>query len=113
MATVAMDISKPTPAASGDEAAAAAKGRSSGGGEGLRQYYLQHIHDLQLQIRQKTHNLNRLEAQRNDLNSRGELSARLRSRTNPRIDVPPRRARLVGLVLVPDCVCGNPSFSCV
>ncbi|AQK70749.1 26S protease regulatory subunit 8 homolog B [Zea mays] len=70
MATVAMDISKPTPVASGDEAAAAAKGRSGGGGEGLRQYYLQHIHDLQLQIRQKTHNLNRLEAQRNDLNSR-------------------------------------------
>ncbi|KAG1335541.1 26S proteasome regulatory subunit 8 [Cocos nucifera] len=41
-----------------------------GGGEGLRQYYLQHIHDLQLQLRQKTHNLNRLEAQRNELNSR-------------------------------------------
>ncbi|KAL5699401.1 26S proteasome regulatory subunit 8 A [Ranunculus cassubicifolius] len=39
-------------------------------GEGLRQYYLQHIHDLQLTLRQKTHNLNRLEAQRNDLNSR-------------------------------------------
>ena len=31
---------------------------------------LQHIHDLQLQVRQKTHNLNRLEAQRNDLNSK-------------------------------------------
>ncbi|RWW57515.1 hypothetical protein BHE74_00035694 [Ensete ventricosum] len=42
-----------------------------GGGEGLRQYYLQHIHDHQLQIRQKTNNLQRLEAQRNDLNSRG------------------------------------------
>lgn len=40
-------------------------------GEGLRQYYLQNIHDHQLQVRQKTHNLNRLEAQRNDLNSRG------------------------------------------
>lgn len=40
-------------------------------GEGLKQYYLQHIHDLQLQVRQKAHNLNRLEAQRNDLNSRG------------------------------------------
>uniref|UniRef100_A0A453NQ05 Proteasomal ATPase second OB domain-containing protein n=1 Tax=Aegilops tauschii subsp. strangulata TaxID=200361 RepID=A0A453NQ05_AEGTS len=66
MATVAMDISKPPPAASGDESAKGARG----GGEGLRQYYLQHIHDLQLQIRQKTHNLNRLEAQRNDLNSR-------------------------------------------
>jgi hypothetical protein len=43
-------------------------------GEGLRQYYLQHIHDLQLHLRQKTHNLNRLEAQRNDLNSRGLLT---------------------------------------
>lgn len=76
MATVAMDISKPPPAAGGDEAAAA-KGRGGaggGGGEGLRQYYLQHIHDLQLQIRQKTHNLNRLEAQRNDLNSRGDVT---------------------------------------
>ena len=70
MATVAMDISKPPPAASGDESAKGARG----GGEGLRQYYLQHIHDLQLQIRQKTHNLNRLEAQRNDLNSRGDLT---------------------------------------
>ncbi|RZR89289.1 hypothetical protein BHM03_00016989 [Ensete ventricosum] len=45
-----------------------------GGGEGLRQYYLQHIHDHQLQIRQKTNNLQRLEAQRNDLNSRECLS---------------------------------------
>lgn len=43
-------------------------------GEGLRQYYLQHIHELQLQVRQKTHNLNRLEAQRNELNSRGPFS---------------------------------------
>ena len=69
MATVAMDISKPAPpAASGDEPAKGARA----GGEGLRQYYLQHIHDLQLQIRTKTHNLNRLEAQRNDLNSRGD-----------------------------------------
>lgn len=41
-------------------------------GDGLRPYYLQHIHELQLQVRQKTHNLNRLEAQRNELNSRGE-----------------------------------------
>ena len=40
-------------------------------GEGLRQYYALHIHELQLLLRQKTHNLNRLEAQRNELNSRG------------------------------------------
>lgn len=47
--------------------------KASKQGEGLRQYYLQHIHELQLQVRQKTHNLNRLEAQRNELNSRGIL----------------------------------------
>ncbi|KAG6526273.1 hypothetical protein ZIOFF_012301 [Zingiber officinale] len=41
-----------------------------GGGEGLRQYYVQHIHDIQLHLRQKTNNLQRLEAQRNDQNSR-------------------------------------------
>lgn len=40
-------------------------------GEGLRHYYLSHIHDLLLQLRVKTHNLHRLEAQRNDLNSKG------------------------------------------
>ncbi|KAF9673849.1 hypothetical protein SADUNF_Sadunf10G0066600 [Salix dunnii] len=39
-------------------------------GEGLKQYYLQHIHEHMLLVRQKSHNLNRLEAQRNDLNSR-------------------------------------------
>lgn len=47
------------------------RGAAGGSGEGLRQYYLQHIHDFQLQVRQKTHNLQRLEAQRNDLNSKG------------------------------------------
>jgi 26S proteasome regulatory subunit T6 len=72
MATVAMDISKPAQAAAGDESAKGARG----GGEGLRQYYQQHIQDLQLQIRTKTHNLSRLEAQRNDLNSRGDLTIR-------------------------------------
>jgi len=44
-------------------------------GEGLRQYYLQRIHELQLQVRHKTHNLQRLEAQRNELNSRGLVSS--------------------------------------
>ncbi|XP_058074592.1 26S proteasome regulatory subunit 8 homolog A isoform X2 [Magnolia sinica] len=51
-------------------AIATTKGKMVKQGEGLRQYYLQNIHDLQLQVRQKTHNLNRLEAQRNDLNSK-------------------------------------------
>lgn len=46
-------------------------------GEGLRQYYQQHIHDLQLLVRHKANNLNRLEAQRNDLNSKGTLTLTL------------------------------------
>lgn len=55
------------------EESCSAKGSMVKQGEGLRQYYMQHIHDLQLQVRQKTHNLNRLEAQRNELNSKGSL----------------------------------------
>jgi len=39
-------------------------------GEGLRHYYSLNIHEHQLLLRQKTHNLNRLEAQCNELNSR-------------------------------------------
>ncbi|KAL6568085.1 26S proteasome regulatory subunit 8 A [Orobanche hederae] len=45
-------------------------GGGVGGGEGLRQYYQQRIQDMQLLVRQKTHDLQRLEAQRNDLNAR-------------------------------------------
>ncbi|XP_022843397.1 26S proteasome regulatory subunit 8 homolog A-like [Olea europaea var. sylvestris] len=37
------------------------------GGEGLRQYYQQRIQDLELQACQKTHDLQRLEAHRNNL----------------------------------------------
>ncbi|XP_073138831.1 26S proteasome regulatory subunit 8 homolog A isoform X2 [Henckelia pumila] len=45
-------------------------GTWAGGGEGLRQYYQQRIQDMQLLVRQKDHDLQRLEAQRNDLNAR-------------------------------------------
>lgn len=44
---------------------------TGGGGEGLRQYYQQRIQDLQLLVRQRDNDLQRLEAQRNDLNGRG------------------------------------------
>uniref|UniRef100_A0A2P2MV51 Uncharacterized protein MANES_14G128200 n=1 Tax=Rhizophora mucronata TaxID=61149 RepID=A0A2P2MV51_RHIMU len=46
-------------------------------GEGLQQYYLQHIHELQLLVHQKNHNLNCLEAQCNELNSRESVDQML------------------------------------
>lgn len=40
-------------------------------GEGLRSYYVSKIEQMELQLREKTQNLRRLEAQRNELNSKG------------------------------------------
>lgn len=40
-------------------------------GEGLRAYYKGKIEELEIQIRDKQHNLRRMEAQRNELNNRG------------------------------------------
>ena len=42
-------------------------------GEGLRSYYKAKIEELEIQARDKQHNLRRLEAQRNDLNGKGML----------------------------------------
>lgn len=42
-------------------------------GEGLRSYYKAKIEELEIQARDKQHNLRRLEAQRNDLNGKGVL----------------------------------------
>lgn len=86
MASVA--IEKNQPAADGGEMWSPPVKARGGGGEGLRQYYTQHIHDLQLQLRQKSHNLNRLEAQRNDLNSKGQLL-----NPNPKSDHNPKCPR--------------------
>lgn len=72
MATASTERSRPEPMA---EEKCAAKTNQQG--EGLKQYYLQHIQDLQLQVCQSNHNLNRLEALRNDLNSRGSCLCRL------------------------------------
>ncbi len=41
------------------------------GGDGLKGYYRAKIEELELQVKDKTHNLRRLEAQRNELNSHG------------------------------------------
>jgi 26S proteasome regulatory subunit T6 len=40
-------------------------------GEGLNDYYKGKIEELEIAVRDKTHNLRRLEAQRNDLNTKG------------------------------------------
>ncbi|KAG9139268.1 hypothetical protein Leryth_011274 [Lithospermum erythrorhizon] len=42
-------------------------------GQGLTQYYLDHIHDFELKVQHQSHNLNRLQAQRNDLNSQVKM----------------------------------------
>lgn len=75
MATVGVERKKPQQTEStmtmiAEESFSAKTGEAKQG-EGLKQYYLQHIYEHMLLVRQKSHNLNRLEAQRNDLNSRG------------------------------------------
>ena len=41
-------------------------------GEGLRAYYKAKIEELEILAKDKQHNLHRLEAQRNELNTKGE-----------------------------------------
>ena len=55
----------------GPAAAGSRMGVLPGAGEGLRAYYQSKIEELELAIRDKQHNLHRMEAQRNELNSRG------------------------------------------
>lgn len=44
------------------------------GGLGLKNYYRGKIEELEMLIKDKSHNLRRLEAQRNELNTQGERS---------------------------------------
>lgn len=41
-------------------------------GEGFRPYYIQKIEELQLIVAEKSQNLRRLQAQRNELNAKGK-----------------------------------------
>lgn len=42
-------------------------------GEGFRSYYITKIEELQLIVAEKSQNLRRLQAQRNELNAKGKL----------------------------------------
>lgn len=43
-------------------------------GEGFRSYYIQKIEELQLIVNEKSQNLRRLQAQRNELNAKGMIN---------------------------------------
>jgi 26S proteasome regulatory subunit T6 len=43
----------------------------AGEGVGLKAYYKSKIEELELRVKDRTHNLRRLEAQRNELNTQG------------------------------------------
>lgn len=43
-------------------------------GEGFKNYYIQKIEELQLIVNEKGQNLRRLQAQRNELNAKGNLN---------------------------------------
>lgn len=45
-------------------------------GEGFKPYYIQKIEELQLIVAEKSQNLRRLQAQRNELNAKGKVFSR-------------------------------------
>lgn len=54
-------------------------------GEGFKPYYITKIEELQLVVAEKSQNLRRLQAQRNELNAKGNVNLTLFSFTNKTI----------------------------
>lgn len=52
-------------------------------GEGFRSYYITKIEELQLIVAEKSQNLRRLQAQRNELNAKGKLNENVHPSDNP------------------------------
>ena len=55
-------------------------------GDGLKEYYKGKIEELEIAVRDKAHNLRRLEAQRNDLNTKGWRPVIRRERIIPDLE---------------------------
>jgi hypothetical protein len=53
------------------------------GGLGLKSYYKGKIEELEMLIKDKSHNLRRLEAQRNELNTQGQPGSQHAAATPP------------------------------
>ena len=56
-------------------AGSGAQGLAPGEDKGIRSYYLSKIDELELVVRERTQNLARLKAQRNEWNAKGEWQA--------------------------------------
>ena len=65
-------------------------GKPQAGSEGLTWVFQQKVEQLELLVKEKTHNLRRLEAQRNELNTHGGTSRSLALGALPSLTTPPQ-----------------------
>ena len=80
-------------------------------GDGLKSYYKAKIEELELLARDKQHNLRRLEAQRNELNTKGALCLHT-SFPCSMSKTPGRAPRMNNLLYLIQCGYSERSYSC-